>query len=259
MSLERPQETRVTTRVEGRLVGADTRRAWSEAAEAVGDALGSISDTLRALGDALAGDASDDKTFWVLRAASKFAWTASANACKFFAVFILLISVVAIMDQHNKKLELQIHLERAGEKFKAKKIPTGEIADVFPGISSLDEGVRGLWEQHHAAKRMLAVAQEDHAQLVVDYSERAALLEKEYAERVLRVESLREELERAKAARDDTRGLVDAKLAEMQKNISQSADRATRWKLVLDHNMNIIESANRVVEMKDKHNIPTGE
>lgn len=177
--------------------------------------------------------------------------------CKTFVILFMLTMAAGLLHDYNKTLELELHIKRAGHKFKTTKEPVDGIAETFSGIASLDFAVRGLWEEHHTLKKALAMARDRHEELKVYQNGKRAFMEANYAEQQMHLEGLHFELVKAKLALHKTKDAMEMSFAEMQKNLTSSHNRIIRAKLRLDHNTKTIKDANDI--MTKQHGIPDEE
>lgn len=250
-----------------------------EVADKAGDARASVAGTLGALwsalteqGETVPRDAARRraKKFKVFGEACKAACAGFMVLFKAFAVFCALSFVCAIIQGYNKTLELELHIKRAGEKFKTTEEPVRGIAETFVDIASLDHGVTGLWENQHIFAKQLATAQDHHEELLQYQNAQRFAMESDYAEQQLRFngahlelvkakEALEKQVADAQAALRATRAAMQTKFAEMHKNVSDSANRITRAKLRLRHNEELIGEVKRMLDNAGNHNIPEEE
>lgn len=248
-----------------------------EVVDKVEDARASVAATLEGLWSALTKqgeppvrNAAHTKKFKTFGEAFKAACAAFMVFFKAFSVFCALCLACVIIQEYNKTLELELHIKRAGEKFKTTEEPIHGIAETFVDIASLDHGVTGLWENQHTFAKELATAQDRHDELLLHQNAQRSSMERGYADQQRRFKGVHLELVKAKEALEKqvadagvalraARAAMQTKFAEMQKNVSESANRITRAKLRLRHNEELIGEVKRMLDNAGNHNVPEEE
>jgi len=147
------------------------------------------------------------------------------------ALLGILHVTLAIAAEGNRKIELEIHLQRSGQKFEANNHLRRDLAEPFVEISKLDEAVRLLWENHQATKAAMMEAKD-------------AVLVSE--------DKLRQAGTRLTMARVELKNAGE-ELAALEQQHKLVKDAYTRTKIVHDFNKEVIESGN--VLLSQRHNL----
>lgn len=146
-------------------------------------------------------------------------------ACAILGILHVTLAVVAA---NNRKIELQIHLQRSGEKFEANNHLRRDLAEPFVEISKLDEAVRLLWENHQATKAAMLEAG-DEVQVSEDKIRQATT----------RVSMARAELQHA-----------EEDLATLKQRHTDVTNKYTRMKIVHEFNKDVIEAGKQLLNQR---------
>lgn len=234
--------------------------AARELALAAQDARESLEDTLRAFLSALMleqGTRKGDDKFQFVRQISAAARVFFRSFWLSFSMLATLLLVLSIVQQYRLSLELQLHIERAGDKFQAAEPSVGGITDAFADIASLDFGVRQLWEKQHELKIAVAMAQDRHEQLKGEQQAQRRNMELAYQTQQIEFNLLYSQLVKKKQALELAKERMEMKFVEMHKNLTESKNRIVRAEIRLHHNLKTIKDANEIVRMN--HGVPDEE
>jgi len=242
-----------------------------DARESAVETLGALWSALTGQGKAAArGAGRRGKQIKMLRKVGKRLSACCVVLFKVIALLFVILSLAGCAHKYTQTLELKLHMERVGHKFKESAERVNGVAETFVDIASLDLGVAGLWENQHYFAAQLANAQDLHEDVLQSHNAQRLVVEREYAEKQLRLKSAHLELVKAKEALEKqvvvaraelqaTRESMQTKFAEMYKNVSDSANRVTRAKLRLIHNEETIKGMRRMLDNAGNHNIPDEE
>lgn len=146
-------------------------------------------------------------------------------ACAILGILHVTLAVVA---ENNRKIELEIHLQRSGEKFETTNDIRTELAEPFVEISKLDEAVRLLWENHQATKAAMLQAGDE-----VQVSE----------------EKIRQATTRVSMARAELRH-AEENLVALKQQHTDVKNKHTRMKIVHEFNKDVIEAGKQLLNQR---------